>query len=161
MNYLIKRGKEIGQGANATVSLIHHHIQVHGLKEDCLLLHADTCVGQNKNNTLLHYLLFCVLMGYHKSITLSIMLAGHMKFAPDRFFGLIKKTYRHTKVGTHGCIARLVESSSVIGANIPQMITSQSGDWEILYYDWTTFFENYFKNLKGIKSYISHFPYRK
>ena len=86
VKYLINEGEGIGKGANATVSLM----QVHGLKEDHLLLHADNCVGQNKNNTLLHYLLFCVLMGYHKSITLSFMLAGHTKFVPDRFSGLIK-----------------------------------------------------------------------
>ena len=153
VNYLINEGEGIGKGANATVSLIHHHIQVHGLKEDHLLLHADNCVGQNKNNTLLYYLLFRVLMGYHKSITLSFMLAGHTKFAPDRFFGLIKKTYRRTKVETIGCIARVVMSSSVIGANIPQLIMDQSGDWEVLYYDWTAFFEIYFKDLKGITSY--------
>ena len=41
VNYLINEGEGIGKGANATVSLI----QVHGLKEDHLLLHADNCVG--------------------------------------------------------------------------------------------------------------------
>ena len=80
------------------------------------------------------------------------MLAGHTKFAPDRFFGLIKITYRHMKVETIGYIATVVESSSMIGANIPQLTMGQIGDWEVLYYDWTTFFEIYFKD-----HIISHF----
>ncbi len=58
VNCLIIEVEGIGKGANATDSFIHHHIQVHGLKEDHLLLHADNCVGQNKNKNLLHYLLF-------------------------------------------------------------------------------------------------------
>ena len=64
-------------------------------------------------------------------------VGSHTKFAPDCFFGLVKNNW-HTKVETIGCIARVVESSSMIGANIPQLITGQSGDWEVLYYDWTT-----------------------
>ena len=114
VNCLIIEVEGIGKGANTTDSLIHHHIQVHGLKEDHLLLHADNCVRQNKINTLLHYLLFHVLIRYHKSITLSLMLASHTKFAPDCFFGLTKKTYRRTKVETMGCIARVIKSSLVI-----------------------------------------------
>ena len=46
VNYLSNKGEGIEKGANATVSLIHYHIQVHGLKEDHLL-HANNCVGQN------------------------------------------------------------------------------------------------------------------
>ena len=46
MNCLIDEADEIGEGANATISLIHHYLQTHGLKERHLLLHADNCVGQ-------------------------------------------------------------------------------------------------------------------
>ena len=92
-------------------------------------------------------------MGYNRSVTPSFMLAGHAKFAPDRFFGLIKKAYWHTKVETIGCIARVVQNSSVVGANVPQLLKGQSGDWEVLFYDWASFFQEYFKDLKGITSF--------
>ena len=95
-------------------------------------------------------------MGYSKSVTLSFMLAGHTKFAPDRFFGLIKKVYWHTKVEAIGCIAQVVQNSSVVGAIVPQLMKGQSGDWEVIFYDWTSFFQAYFKDLKGITSYIFH-----
>jgi hypothetical protein len=38
---MIDEADEIGKGANATISLIHHYLQTHGLKERHLLLHAD------------------------------------------------------------------------------------------------------------------------
>ena len=87
VNYLIDEGETIHKGANATVSLLNHFIDNHGLKEDNMFLHADNCVGQDKNNVLIQYLLFRTLMGHHKSITLSFMLPGHTKFALDRDLG--------------------------------------------------------------------------
>ena len=108
VNYLIDEEEVIGKGANATVSLPHHYLCAHAQQEDHLLLHADNCIGQNKNNCLIHYLLYLILVGKKKSVTLSFMLSGHTKFAPDRHFGLIKKAYRRTRVDTVGCIAHLV-----------------------------------------------------
>ena len=50
-------------------------------------MHCDNCVGQNKNNAFMFYLLWRVMSGSHKSITLSFMVAGHTKFSCDRHFG--------------------------------------------------------------------------
>ena len=57
INYLICEGEleGVGKGANASVTFLHHYLQVHGLKEDHLLLRADNCMGQNKNYTLLFF----------------------------------------------------------------------------------------------------------
>ena len=46
-------------------------------------LHADDCTGQNKNNAMIHYLAWRVMCGLHKNITLSFLVVGHTKFAPD------------------------------------------------------------------------------
>ena len=70
----------MGKGANATVSMIDHYLANHGQKEDHLHLHAESCVGQNKNNCLIQYLLCRVMLG-HKTAVLSFMLPGHTKFA--------------------------------------------------------------------------------
>ena len=61
VNYLIDESDEIGKGANATISLLHHYLHTHGLKERHLLLHADNCVGQNKNNIVIQYLAWRVI----------------------------------------------------------------------------------------------------
>ena len=62
-------------------------------------LHADNCVGQNKNNTMLHYLMWRVLVGLHKRIVFSFLVVGHTKFSPDWCFVLLKQCFRWMKVG--------------------------------------------------------------
>ena len=87
INYLIDEADDIGKGANATISLVHHYLHTHGFKERHLLLHADNCVGQNKNNIVVQYLVWRVIAGLSETVELSFMLVGHTKFAQDRFFG--------------------------------------------------------------------------
>ena len=66
LNYLIDEACHTGKGANTIVSMLHHHFFAeHGLREAHVHLHADNCVGQNKNNTMLHYLLWRVMVGLH------------------------------------------------------------------------------------------------
>ena len=50
VNYLIDESDDVGKGANATISLVHHYLQNHGLKEQHFQLHANNCVRQKKNN---------------------------------------------------------------------------------------------------------------
>ena len=56
INYLIDEACDTGKGANTIVSMLHHFLQEHSLGEMDVHLHADNCVGQNKNNTMFHYL---------------------------------------------------------------------------------------------------------
>ena len=100
VNYLMDEADDIGKGANATISLPHHYLQTHGLKEKHLRLHADNCVGQNKNNMVVQYLVWRVIAGLNETVELSFMLVRHTKFAPDRFFGLFKRLYRVSLVDT-------------------------------------------------------------
>ena len=53
INYLIDEAMYIGKGANVVVNLLHHYLANYSLGEKHLHLHADNCVGQNKNNTLI------------------------------------------------------------------------------------------------------------
>ena len=50
INYLIDEASDTGKGSISIVSMIHHLFEVHGLGETDVHLHADNCVGQNKNN---------------------------------------------------------------------------------------------------------------
>ena len=43
----------IGKGSNVVVSLLQHYLQYHSLEEQHLHLHADNCIGQNKNNVVI------------------------------------------------------------------------------------------------------------
>ena len=53
INYLIDEAVDVGKGSNTVVSLLHHFFETHSLGETDVHLHADNCVGQNKNNTML------------------------------------------------------------------------------------------------------------
>ena len=53
VNYLIDEASDVGKGANTVISLLHHFLEHHGLGEINIGLHADNCVGQNKNNAVL------------------------------------------------------------------------------------------------------------
>ena len=108
---------------------------------------------QNKNNAFIHYLMWRVANGKNSSISLSFMIAGHTKFAPDRHFGLIRKTYRRTPVETINCLERVVRNSSTIGCNISQLVRSPSGELLVNYYDWTSYFKDYFKAIPAITKY--------
>ena len=59
INYLINEASECGKGANSVISLLHHFFIHHNLGEINLSLHADNCVGQNKNNAMLE--VCCIL----------------------------------------------------------------------------------------------------
>ena len=53
MNFLTDEAADGGKGANAVVSRLHYYFENHGLGEEEVLLHADNCAGQNKNNIVL------------------------------------------------------------------------------------------------------------
>ena len=56
VNYLADEGVSCGKGANVVISYIHHFLETYGIGEQHLLLNADNCSGQNKNNLMLQYL---------------------------------------------------------------------------------------------------------
>ena len=157
-NYLIDEADNVGKGANATISLLHHFLDNTAAPSPEIFLHADNCIGQNKNNASMQYLCWRVLTGRQERITISFMLSGHTKFAPDRHFGLIKKTYRRTRVDTMKCIQDVVNNSSHIGANKVQLIRSLTGEQLVHFHDWSSFFRQYFSSLPNITSFhVFHF----
>lgn len=155
VNYLIDEADDIGKGADATVSMLHHFFENHSLKESNVHLHADNCTAQNKNNANVHYLLWRALTGRHKSLTLSFMLVGHTKFAPDRFFGLIKRKYRMSTISSMIELERVVKESSVAGINIPQPVRDRHDTQEVVWYRWSAHLLKFFKTIPNILSYHS------
>lgn len=62
LNYVVDEADSIGKGPNATISFLHHYLESR-LRKDILILWADNCVSQNKNNAVLQYPLWGVLTG--------------------------------------------------------------------------------------------------
>ena len=99
----------------------------------------------------MQYLAWRVLVGLNKTITLSFLIPGHTKFAPDWCFGLLKWEFRRTKVGCLDDIVRVEKSATV---NHAQLVGTQDGRVLVPMYDWANFFSTPFRQaaLKGIKS---------
>ena len=49
VNFLIEEAFDTGKGANTVISMLHFYLEHHGLNSNHIHLHADNCVGQNKN----------------------------------------------------------------------------------------------------------------
>ena len=110
--------------ANAVISMLHHYFKNHAANEKDAHLHADNCVGQNKNRYVVGYLVWRVLSGLNSSITLSFMRVGHTRCIVDGNFGLIKQLYRQSDVDTVRQLASIVGFSS--SSNIPQLSSKRS-----------------------------------
>ena len=158
ITYLIDEAFNVGKGANAIISLLHHFFEHRGLGETEAFMHADNCSGQNKNKYMMQYLMWRVKSGLHTDITILFLPVGHTKFAPDWCFGLAKQTFRRTRVDTLDDIANSVSKSSFV--NVPQLVGDLDGTCFVPMYDWAEFLEEHTIKtaLKGIKA-MHHFRF--
>lgn len=86
-----------GTGCNAVISQLHAALLQHrGPRPLQLRLHADNCSGQNKNNYVLGYLCWAVLVGLCHDVEISFMIPGHTKFSCDAYFGIFKSKLSKT-----------------------------------------------------------------
>ena len=155
MNYLIDEAQSCGKGANSIVSMVHHYLSNFTQGEDEIFLQADNCIGQNKNNTMVWYLAWRVTVGLSKVCELNFMIPGHRRFSPDRFFGLIKRKFRRSKVSALIQIAEVVETSTTGGQNKAYIIGAESAK-PFAYYDWTEFLSHFFTTIPHLTTYY-HF----
>ena len=156
VNFLGDEAGDCGKGANAVISQLDYFFRHHGLGETEVFLHADNCYGQNKNNYMIWYLMWRVMTSQHTQITLSFLVVGHTKFAPDWCFGLFKRLYRRTKVGSLQAIAQVVNNSAQ--CNFAQLMTKEDGTTIVPISDWISFLVPHFKKLESIKKY-HHFRF--
>ncbi len=153
--FLIDESESIGKGAKTVISLLDAFFNIYGAGEKEINLHADNCTGQNKNNYVIWYLMWRVMNGLNDKITLSFMLPGHTKFAPDGYFGLLKSKYRKSDID---CLQDLVDCTvdcSKDNKTIAQVYGKHLG-YENNFYeykDWPCFLEKYFRPINRILSY--------
>ena len=97
-----------------------------------------------------------VLTGLHRQVTLSFMLVGRTKFAPDWCFVLIKQKFRKTRIGCLDELKTSVEQSAK--ANYVQLAGDQQGRTIVPIYDWASFLQPHFHNIANLKTY-QHFQF--
>ena len=122
----------------------------YGLGEKDVHLHCDNCSGQNKNQYVLAYLMWRVLTGRHKSISLNSLFTGHTKCAPDWCFCLLKHKFRKEPATVH--------RSTLQDVNVPQLVGDEGGTVFVSTYYWQAFLVPFSKPVKGIKQH-HHFSF--
>ena len=155
VNFLTDESGEAGRGANAVISRLHFFFEEHGLGEKSVHLHADNCTGQNKNNSMMDYLMWRVMTGRHTDITYSFLVVGHTKFSPDWCFGLFKRLFKRTPVSCMGDIADVVNKSAV--CNHAQLVATEERE-VVPTRDWASFLAPHLKKIVGIKKF-HHFRF--
>lgn len=153
VNYLIDEANFLEKNANTVISFLDHYFANHGLGEKSTYLTADNCVGQNKNNAVIQYLMYRVLSKLHSKIEMSFLVVGHTKFSPDSHFGLIRQRYRHSQVYTYEQLAMIIEDSATDECNKCQRYDDKSNGSKIIYRDWTAWLSAFFRKIPGIKQY--------
>ncbi|KAG8266542.1 hypothetical protein J6590_108221 [Homalodisca vitripennis] len=160
INYLIPESVSTTKGSNLIVSLFDHYLESNSSGEDVMYIHADNCVGQNKNNILMGYLAWRICEHKNKKIVLSFMPVGHTKFACDWAFGLLKKKFRVTNVSSLSDLVDCIEKSTPSKrVNSAVMVGNEKGEVALKTYDWLRFFQNHSaKKIAHITQY-NHFEF--
>ena len=86
-----------------------------------------------------------VLTGRHNKITLSFLLVGHTKFAPDWSFSLLKHQFHREVVSSQENLAAVVEASAE--HNKAQIAGKENGSAVIPVHDWTTLMKPQFHQI--------------
>ena len=116
-NFLFHEGQSIAQdgksahGPNAVISMVDEFLTKYATQTRNVHFHADNCVGQNKNKSVLAYMAWRVICGLSQSIELSFMRVGHTRCAVDAYFGLIKKKFRSSDIDMVEDVMTCVSSS--------------------------------------------------
>ena len=90
--------------------------------EKYVVIHADNCSEQNKNNAMIQYLTWRVINGLHNQIKYCFIVAGYTKFSPDSFFGLIKLKLQKSEVQNLADLVQIIHNSTIRGYNTAQTI---------------------------------------
>lgn len=137
-----------GKGSSEVVSMLYRFLvkdRNPGYASPHVSLHADNCVGQNKNSTVVHFLLWCVATGLLESVEMRFLVTGHTKFSPDGGFGLIKRQYCRANIYTIHQVARAVQDSTVTTQRNTAIILERNA-----FGDWKSALRQYFLPFKGV-----------
>jgi len=113
-----------------------------GIKK--VLLHADNCCSQNKNNTILWLLELLVMIGIFDHIELKFLIKGHTHCSVDGGHGLIKKEWRKRDAFSIQEVKKIIEDCS---PKQHAVILSENE-----FFNWSFLLEKYLQKLPGITS---------
>jgi hypothetical protein len=139
-----------GKGSSEVVSMLSRFLSKERSPRYAarrVAFHADNCVGQNKNSTLVHFLLWCIATHVLDHVEVKFLVKGHTKFSPDGGFGMIKKHYRRATLYTIDQVAQAINQSTEETRRNAAVVLGKEAFGE-----WKTALRSYFAPLKGISA---------
>lgn len=154
-NFIFDEGQTIGpdgstsHGPDTVCSCLYHKIKDKAAVIKKLSFHADNCPGQNKHQTMMHFLMWLIATGQLDYVELEFMEKGHTKCQCDRCFGLGKKALRRHDFDSMQQIGDIINKSSKYN-KVQHVVDPSSGQQIVTWYSWKQFFKPSLKPLKGI-----------
>lgn len=144
-NFLYDEGNG-GKGSNYVGSMLVLFLLDLGRQFNIrrVLLNADNCGAQNKNNTVLWILELLVMLDIFEHIELKFLVKGHTHCSVDGGHGLIKKAWRKQNVFSIQQAKKVIEESAHTQR---AMILSPKE-----FFDWSSLLSRYFRKFPGISS---------
>jgi len=152
-NFLYDEG-DGGKGGNYVASMLTLFLLdlSSQFKIRSVLLNADNCCAQNKNNIVLWVLELLVMLGIFDHIELKFLVKGHTHCSVDGGHGLIKKEWRKRDVFSIKQAKKVIEECS----STQRAIIISPNE----FFDWSSFLTPYFRKLPGI-SFQQEFKFHK
>ena len=156
-NYLFDEESTIGidgttcHGPDTVISLLHYHLSKYSLGEKGVVFHADNCYGQNKNKTVLHYMMWRIANGLNENITVNFMEPGHTKCRCDQLFGISKKLVKKSDVNNIYELGDIIQRSSKFNKTI--QVRDSDGNQQVLWRNWSAMLSQHMRPLPGISKY--------
>jgi len=153
LNYVIDEPFKIEKGANAVISMFDHYLANYVEKGKSLVIYADNCCAQNKNQYFIGYLCYLVkILKQYNEIELYFMVVGHTKFSPDSHFGNLKTRFSKAKcqsivdlLGEEGIIHKSATNNKALPYKDP-LTLKKNFEWK----DWKGFLPSKFNNCTNI-----------
>lgn len=152
-NFLFHEGESIGSdgkkahGPNSVISMVHHYLRKQCSSAKIISMHADNCVGQNKNKSVMAFICWYVMHGYAEEVIISFMRVGHTRCSVDAKFGRLKQQFRNSEVDSMDDVVSAVDSSCAANDAL-----RYSWLWRV----WDSFLADFFSPIRGIRNY-QHF----
>ena len=135
-----------GKGPNATLSYVYYYLKNILSPTNKLVVYADNCAAQNKNNYLLWFFHWLVhTCNSYEEVEINFLLAGHTKFSPGRHFGYAKSELNRTESFETVFDAADIIRKSVSNQRVLMVRDWNSGTQSITIFDWKKFLSNSYK----------------
>jgi hypothetical protein len=152
-NYLTDECHSISKGPNSVISYLHHYVCNILGNVKSLVVYADNCAAQNKNQYVIAYFSYLVkVMKQFNEIDFHFLISGHTKFSPDSHFGNIKRRISIEDcqsiidlVGDDGFVHKSSKNNIAVPYIDPISLV-QNFKWM----NWKKFLSTHFKNCSGI-----------